>query len=69
MTGATTLRQQRHRDMLAAIEEWCHASGADRAYWRLLGLYEIRQFRFLYLDPERARLERDVLRSKERRAA
>ena len=62
------LRQQRHRDMLAAIEEWCHASGADRAYWRRLALYEIRQFRFLYLDPERAAFERAVLRSKERRA-
>ncbi len=73
-TGARTLRDQRKRDMLAAIAEWLElrrdgVSGPERAYWRRLALYEIRQFRFLYPEPERAAFERAVLRSKERKIA
>jgi hypothetical protein len=69
-TGAGTLREQRKRDMLAAIAEWLElrrrgVSGPERTYWRRLALYEIRQFRFLYLEPERAAFERAVLRSKQ----
>jgi hypothetical protein len=34
--------------MLAAIEEWRHASGTERAYWRGQGAYLIREWRRLY---------------------
>lgn len=60
-------RAQRHRDMLAAIEEFWRASGRDRLRARRYAQASLREWRFLYLDPERARLECDVRRSQEQR--
>ena len=62
-------RTQLLRDMLAAIEEHRHATGADRDYWRGIALDQIREFRRRYLIPERAAFEAAVARSQLRRAA
>lgn len=60
-------RAQRHRDMLAAIEEFWRASGRDRLRARRYAQASLREWRFLYLDPERAAFERAVRRSQEQR--
>jgi hypothetical protein len=63
-------RTQLLRDMLAAIEEWSHATGADRDYWRGIALDQIAEFRRRYLIPERAAFEAAVERNRQiRRAA
>jgi hypothetical protein len=63
------MRAQLLRDMLAAIEEHRHATGADRDYWRGIALDQIREFRRCYLRPERLAFEAAVARSQIRRAA
>jgi len=63
------MRAQLLRDMLAAIEEHRHATGADRDYWRGIALNRIAEFRRRYLRPERLAFEAAVIRSKMRRAA
>jgi hypothetical protein len=61
-------RAQDLRDLLAAIEEWSHASGPDRDYWRGIALYRIAAFRSRFLKPERAAFEAAVARSYRRAA-
>jgi hypothetical protein len=63
------MRAQLLRDMLAAIAEWSHATGADRDYWRGIARDQIREFRRRYLIPERAAFEAAVARNQIRRAA
>ncbi|HXI75736.1 MAG TPA: hypothetical protein VNH21_01280 [Steroidobacteraceae bacterium] len=63
------IRSYRLRDMLGAIEEWRHATGSERDFWRATGLNRIREFRRLHLVPERAAFEAAVARSQIRRAA
>ena len=63
------IRAYRLRDMLGAIEEWRHATGSEREFWRATGLNRIREFRRLHLLPERAAFEAAVTRSQVRRAA
>jgi hypothetical protein len=53
-------RAQRLRDMLAAVEEWRHASGGERRIWRRSAMAEIRDWRTLYAIPERAAFEAAV---------
>ena len=62
-------RTQLLRDMLAAIEEHRHATGADRDYWRGIALDQIREFRRLHLLPERAAFEAAVERNRQHRRA
>jgi hypothetical protein len=63
------MRAQLLRDMLAAIEEHRHATGADRDYWRGIALDQIREFRRRYLRPERLAFEAAIARNQVRRAA
>jgi hypothetical protein len=64
------MRAQLLRDLLAAIAEWSHATGADRDYWRSIALDHIATFRRRYLIPERAAFEAAVERNRQiRRAA
>jgi hypothetical protein len=63
------MRAQLLRDMLAAIEEHRHATGADRDYWRGIALDQIREFRRRYLRPERLAFEAAIARNQHRRAA
>jgi hypothetical protein len=63
------MRAQLLRDLLAAIAEWSHATGADRDYWRGIALNRIAEFRRRYLRPERLAIEAAVARSQLRRAA
>jgi len=63
------MRDARIRDMLAAIAEWSHATGADRDYWRGIALDQIREFRRRYLRPERLAFEAAIARNQVRRAA
>jgi hypothetical protein len=63
------MRTQLLRDMLAAIEEHRHATGADRDYWRGIALDQIREFRRRYLRPERLAFEAAIARNQVRRAA
>jgi len=63
------MRAQLLRDMLAAIAEWSHATGADRDYWRGIALDQIREFRRLHLLPERAAFEAAVERTRQHRRA
>jgi len=63
------MRAQLLRDMLAAIEERRHATGADRDYWRGIALNRITEFRRRYLRPERLAFEAAVARNQHRRAA
>jgi len=58
-------RQQRLRDLLAAIEEWRHASGRDRHRTRRNALGALAEWRTLVERPERAAFERAVERSKQ----
>jgi hypothetical protein len=62
-------RAQHLRDLLAAIEEWSHASGVDRDYWRGIALYRIAAFRRLHLAPERAAFAAAVRNHQHRKAA
>jgi hypothetical protein len=43
-----SLKDQRLRDMLAAVEEYRRASGTDRAWWRSHASHLIRQWRRRY---------------------
>jgi hypothetical protein len=63
------MRAQLLRDMLAAIEEHRHATGADRDYWRGIALDHIAEFRRRYLIPERAAFEAAVKRNRQPRRA
>jgi hypothetical protein len=63
------IRAYRLRDMLGAIEEWRHATGTERDFWRTTALNRIAEFRRLHLLPERAAFEAAVIRSQIRRAA
>jgi len=63
------IRGYRLRDMLGAIEEWRHATGSERDFWRATGLNRIHEFRRLHLLPERAAFEAAVTRNQHRRAA
>jgi hypothetical protein len=63
------MRTQLLRDMLAAIEEHRHATGADRDYWRGIALDQIREFRCAHLIPERAAFEAAVERNRQLRRA
>lgn len=47
--AARIMRAARHRDLLAAVEEWRRASGADRSYWRQDALWRLREWRRLYV--------------------
>lgn len=55
-----SLREQRLRDALAAVAEYRHATGTDRAYWRRVARVALREFRTLYTIPERQAFERAV---------
>jgi hypothetical protein len=63
------MRDSRLRDMLAAIEEHRHATGADRDYWRGIALDQIREFRRRHLRPERLAFEVAVERNRQHRRA
>ena len=63
------IRAYRLRDMLGAIEEWQHATGTERDFWRDTARRRIAEFRRLHLLPERAAFEATVARSQIRRAA
>ncbi|HKW20958.1 MAG TPA: hypothetical protein VJO13_06255 [Ktedonobacterales bacterium] len=57
-------RQQRLRDLLAAIEEFWRASGPDRTWWRQDALGRLQEWRRIYRAPERAAFAAAVARSK-----
>jgi len=63
------IRGYRLRDMLGAIEEWRHATGSERDFWRATGLNRIAEFRRLHLAPERAAFEAAVRNHQHRKAA
>lgn len=67
--AARLVRDQRLRDMLAAIAEFWRASGPDRTYWRSQGAFLIREWRRIYEHPERAAFQAAVAASKRRAAA
>jgi hypothetical protein len=69
LDAAAIHRDTRLRDLLAEIEEWKRASGADRDYYRRLALHDVAEFKRLYLVPERRAFEAAVRASKQRRAA
>jgi hypothetical protein len=58
-----SLRQQRLRDLLAAVEEWRRASGSDRVWWRRDARHRLAEWRTLYRAPERAAFQAAVRRS------
>ena len=60
---AHVLRDQRRRDLLAAIEEWRRASGPERVWWRGNALHRLAEWRTLYQRPERAAFQAAVARS------
>ena len=60
-------RQQRLRDLLAAIEEWRHASGRDRHRTRRNALSALAEWRTLIERPERAAFAAAVARAKRQR--
>lgn len=62
-------RQQRHHDMLVAIEAFWDASGRDRLRARRNAQAALREWRMLHTIPERAAFERAVIASKQRRQA
>jgi hypothetical protein len=55
--------------MLRCIHEARTAIPEFRAFWRTCARYEIRQFRRLFLAPERVAFEAAVERQQSRRAA
>ena len=63
------IRAYRLRDMLGAIEEWRHATGSERDFWRATALNRIREFRRLHLVPERRSFEAAVARNRQHRRA
>ena len=63
------IRAYRLRDMLGAIEEWRHATGSERDFWRATAMNRIHEFRRLHLLPERAAFEAAVERNRQRRRA
>ena len=65
----STLRQQCLDEMLRCIHEARTAIPEFRAFWRTCARYEIRQFRRLFLIPERAAFEAAVRQQQSRRAA
>jgi hypothetical protein len=62
-------RAQCLAEMLRCIHEARTAIPEFRAFWRTCARYEIRQFRRLFLIPERAAFEAAVERAKRRHAA
>ena len=64
-----SLRDVRLRDLLASVEEWRHASGTDRDYYRRIAMTDIAEFKRQHLQPERAAFEAAVAASKRRKAA
>ena len=63
-SASEILRDHRRRDLLAAIEEWRHASGSERGYWRGQTTYLLREWRRLHVQPERAAFQAAVARSR-----
>jgi hypothetical protein len=63
------IRAYRLRDMLGAIEEFWHATGSERDFWRSTALNRIAEFRRLHLLPERAAFEAAVRNHQHQRAA
>ena len=62
--AARLIRSARLRDMLAAVEEWRRASGADRRWWRQDALHRLQEWRRLHARPERAAFQVAVARSR-----
>ena len=60
---AAIIRDQRRRDLIAAIEEFWRASGSDRTYWRRDARHRLAEWRRLYRQPERAAFQAAVARS------
>ena len=63
------IRGYRLRDMLGAIEEWQHATGTERDFWRRTALNRVAEFRRLHLRPERAAFDASVRRNHQHRRA
>jgi hypothetical protein len=60
--AARIVRATRLRDLLSAIEEWRHASGPDRVWWRRDARHRLAEWRRLYRIPERAAFQQAVAR-------
>ena len=60
---AALLRAARLRDLLASVEEWRHASGSDRVWWRRDARHRLAEWRRLYRIPERTAFQAAVARS------
>jgi hypothetical protein len=60
------LLRDRHRDMMAAIEEFWRGTGPERRYWRGQAGWLIREFRRLHRTPERAAFRAAVASSQHR---
>lgn len=60
------LRAQRHRDLLASIEEYRRATGPDRRYWRRVTRHQIAEWKLLHTVPERAAFQAAVAASRQR---
>ena len=61
--AAAIIRDQRRRDLLAAIAEWERASGPDRVWWRRDAQHRLAEWRRLHVLPERAAFQAAVRRS------
>jgi len=60
--AARIIREQRLRDLNAAIAEFWRASGPDRDYWRGQAGWLIREWRRVYQQPEAAAFQAAVER-------
>lgn len=63
LSAKRILRDQRLRDLLAAVEEYRRASGPDRTYWRRDARHRLAEWRRLYAIPERAAFQAAVANS------
>jgi hypothetical protein len=63
LSAKRILRDQRLRDLLAAVEEYRRASGPDRTYWRRDARPRLAVWRRLYAIPERAAFQAAVANS------
>jgi hypothetical protein len=67
--AAAIIRDQRRRDLIAAVEEWRRASGPDRVWWRRDARHRMAEWRRLHAIPERAAFQAAVAAAQHRRTA